>query len=287
MMKSKVQAPRLKRVGVARFTFPGWAWSKVVALFLLLVYLVLIIFIPAPRIPSTTSTSSDSPRTAGIGGPTSTTADIYKNDDWQTWSRKKAKEKLKCRELQRELKRNGESQRLPSMEYWQAMRNAYIQEVDPTHVFDDPILPTEGYTLNESGTQPFYAALSPGKGRGLFASRDIKKGELVHDGAKADVSFPDGDSMRKFLHALPTREAACDVLQWAWTQQYEKNGPMMLLLEINIAILMNEGNTDEEVNVLPKNKYSSKFYATRNIAKDEEILYDYSVYSTRWDKVGW
>lgn len=92
--------------------------------------------------------------------------------------------------------------------------------------------------------------------------------------------------MRRFLHVLP-REAACDILQWAWTQQYEKNGPMMLLLEINIAILMNEGNTDEEVNVLPKDKYSSKFYATRNIKKDEEILYDYSVYSTRWDKVGW
>ena len=61
----------------------------------------------------------------------------------------------------------------------------------------------------------------------------------------------------------------------------------MLLLEINIAILMNEGNTDEEVNVLPKDKYSSQFYATRNIAKDEEILYDYSVYPSRWDEVGW
>ena len=172
--------------------------------------------------PSTTSTSSDSPRrTAGIGGPTST-ANAYKNDDWQTWSRKKAKEKLKCRELQRELKRSGETQSLPSMEYWQTMRNAYNQEVDPTHAFDDPIPPTEGYTINESGTQPFYAALSPGKGRGLFASRDIKKGELVHDGAKADVSFPNGDSMRRFMH---------DILQWAWTQQYEKNGPRCYCLK--------------------------------------------------------
>jgi len=60
--------------------------------------------------------------------------------------------------------------------------------------------------------QPYYAKKSPGKGRGLFASRDIKKGEVVHDGTNSDVIMS-GKDFRRFIFALP-QKMACDATEW-------------------------------------------------------------------------
>ena len=47
-------------------------------------------------------------------------------------------------------------------------------------MFDDIVLPTDGYNFDGNGNPPpFYA--SPGdRGRGLFAVRDIKEGEYSY-----------------------------------------------------------------------------------------------------------
>ena len=87
---------------------------------------------------------------------------------------------------------------------------------------------------------PYYAKLSPGKGRGLFASRSIKKGSLVHDGTKSDVIFPSARKFRQYIFSLP-RNYACDAAEWVWMQQLEKDGPYHLLMGINISSLMNSG----------------------------------------------
>jgi hypothetical protein len=112
---------------------------------------------------------------------------------------------------------------------------------------------TQGYRLNEYGPQPYYAKLSPGKGRGVFASRDIKKGEIVHDGSKSGIIFQNATSWKRFMFALP-RKMACDNAAWTFTQRYEEGGPMRIVSSLNIAILMNEGNTLEQVNVQPQNE---------------------------------
>lgn len=180
---------------------------------------------------------------------------------------------------------------LPTMEYWQTMLNAYNQVVDPTYKFDDVVPPTQGYRLNEDGPQPYYAKLSPGKGRGVFASRDIKKGEIVHNGTKSDVVFPNATSWKRFMFALP-RKMACDNAEWTFTQRYEEGGPMRIVSSLNIAILMNEGDTLEQVNVEPQNEdgnfseYATVLYATRDIKKDEEILMDYDDYPTSFLAAG-
>jgi hypothetical protein len=114
---------------------------------------------------------------------------------------------------------------LPTMEYWQTMLNAYNQVVDPTYKFNDEVPPTQGYRLNKYGPQPYYAKLSPGKGRGVFASRDIKKGEIVHDGSKSGIIFQNATSWKRFMFALP-RKMACDNAAWTFTQRYEEGGPM-------------------------------------------------------------
>lgn len=200
---------------------------------------------------------------------------------WKTWGFDDFRIIYGCHNLP-----NDGTATLPTIEYWQVLRDAYIAQVDNEYKFDDPIPPTEGYTLNENGAPPFYAAMAPGKGRGLFASRDIKKGELVHDGTKGDVPFPDAMSFRRFLHALPQKKQACDVMQWCWTQKLEAGGPDVLLCELNIASLMNGGGGDK-INVGPTNSTSRLFYAKKDIEKGKEILMNYEMGSqAEWAAVG-
>jgi hypothetical protein len=205
---------------------------------------------------------------------------------WHLWGYHTFKEEFNCSGYVED-----ETKPIPTMEYWQTMLDAYNQVVDPTYKFDDLVPPTQGYRLNEDGPQPYYAKLSPGKGRGVFASRDIKKGEIVHDGTKSDIVFPDALSWKRLMFALP-RKMACDNAEWTFIQQREKDGPMLILSSLNIAILMNEGNNGTEVNVEPQaedgnfSEYSSVFYATRDIKKDEEILMDYDDYPTDYDDAG-
>jgi hypothetical protein len=203
--------------------------------------------------------------------------------DWETWSFGRFKKEFQCNKY---LSRPQKS--LYPMEYWQIMRQTYVEQVDSTLVFDDPVPPTLGYSLRVKGnTQPYYAGQSSTKrGRGLFASRNIRKGELVHDGANSDVSFPNANAWRRFLFHLPKKEIACDVTEWTWTQRQAPNGPMQIMTSFNIAVLMNEADTDEDVNAVPMNSLSSSFYATRDIKKGEEILTDYGIYKTDYDAVG-
>mmetsp|Transcript_12002 Transcript_12002/g.18411 ORF Transcript_12002/g.18411 Transcript_12002/m.18411 type:complete len:331 (-) Transcript_12002:281-1273(-) len=206
--------------------------------------------------------------------------------DWQQWGYFGFRKNFNCDEYL-----NDATKPVPDMEYWDTMLEVYNRVVDPTYKFDDEVPPTEGYRLNENGAQPYYAKLSPDKGRGLFASRDIQKGEIIHDGNKSDIVFPDGLSWKRFMVALP-RKMACDQSEWTFTQRFEEGGPMRVASSLNIAILMNEGNTLEEVNVQPEDgngnpsEYSVVFYAMRDIKKDEEILMDYSDYDTNYVAAG-
>ena len=107
---------------------------------------------------------------------------------------------------------------------------------------------------------------------------------------------------------------ACDLIDWSWTAQMEKDGPFKLFSAINISILMN-GSDENEQNVNPPNEYTSKMYALRDIKKGEELLvsqvcihdftntyiltkviyflfhhhcifqFDYDIYETAWDEV--
>ena len=70
---------------------------------------------------------------------------------------------------------------LYTLEDWQLLQDKIKQHVDSSANFEDVIPPTQGYTLGNNKPTPFYAKLSDGKGRGLFATRDIKKGGMLYD----------------------------------------------------------------------------------------------------------
>lgn len=174
---------------------------------------------------------------------------------------------------------------LPTIEDWTMFQSKYKDNVDKTAKFEDPVLPTMGYTIGDGGPPPFYAKHSlDGRGRGLFASRNIKKGELVHDGTTSDVLFPDAMTWRHFIFSLP-RNKACDMIDWTWTQKTEEDGAFKIFSAINISILFNSGGSTSS-NVNPRSSTSSKFYATREVAMGEELLCTYGLYDTVWRKVG-
>lgn len=199
----------------------------------------------------------------------------YLHQDWRSWSRLKFRTQFQCN-----YHLSIGTKAVPTTDYWQTLRDVYNSEVDSSFIFDDTVPPTQGYTLNANGAPPYYAKLSPGKGRSLFASRDIKEGELVdgiEGGTKSDMIFRTVESLKLYLLALP-EPMACDVLEWAYTEKLVKSGPPVLLVASDISSLMNTADGADEVNVSPKDESSSTLlYASRDIKKGEEILMDYDV----------
>ena len=197
-------------------------------------------------------------------------------DGWESYSYYDIFHHFDCRHHSRD-----QTKPLYTLEDWVFFRKQYKEMVTgelSDEIWYDPVPPTEGYTLTDDGPPPYYAAYSrDGRGRGLFASRDIKKGELVHDDTKSAVMFLDAMAWRRFVFSLP-RRMACDVALWSWTQEIENDdgGSRRLFICPNISSLI---NSDASLaNVLPKSRESSNkmyLYATRDIRYGEEILTDY------------
>lgn len=202
-------------------------------------------------------------------------------EGWEAYSYHDVRKYLQCTE-----RSHDNNKPLLSLEDWQLFRDTYTRVVDRDQKWDDAVPPTLGYSLEEGipVPPPFYAKLTDGRGRGLFASRDIKKGELIHSGEHSDVIFPDSMAWRRFVFSLP-KPFACDLSDWTWTQQFKKNGQYHILTGPNISSLFNNGRKDN-VNALPESEISWTFHATRDIEKEEEILTDYDVYPTKWKQVG-
>ena len=175
---------------------------------------------------------------------------------------------------------------LTTLSVYNDMQQKYKEIVIEHPSWDqDPIPPTEGYTLHtdKAGPSPFYADHGE-HGRGLFASRDIQMGELVHDGTHSDMVFPTGQHWRAYILSLE-RRMACDLIDWSWTQKTEKDGEYQIFSTPNISGLFNGGNGDQ-INANPPTQYSKKFYAMRDIQRGEELITDYHVYPTDWKAVG-
>lgn len=202
-------------------------------------------------------------------------------NQWETFSYKEIYQHFSCSGHAQD-----QSKPLHPLETWNLFREKYNENVDSDFKFDDPIPPTEGYSLDSLSLlpPPFVANFSPGMGRGVFATRDIKKGELVHNGGRSAMVFNDAFAWRRFVFSLP-RKMACDIAEWSWTQKLSKYGRSQVLVDLNISAFFNSG-WSERSNVGPKINTSLNFHATEDIKKGAELLYDYGVYSTDWHMVG-
>ncbi|EJK62318.1 hypothetical protein THAOC_17076 [Thalassiosira oceanica] len=121
------------------------------------------------------------------------------------------------RQLERQRKCNahdGGERPLYTDEDWERLRRLY-REVGVGATVEFP----EGASAAPPGFVPPMVArqTADGKGRGVFATRDIAKGEMTYGGKDNYAFFSTGEAFRRFLGALPDGEA-CDVIMWAWTQ---------------------------------------------------------------------
>jgi len=210
-------------------------------------------------------------------------------DEWETYTYTDIRQYFNCRERSRD-----NDKPLPTLGDWKLLRQTYTLIVNNTKKWNDPVPPTEGYSFQKDNKAalppPYYAKQSKGKGRGLFASRDIKKGELVHSG-DSDIVFPGHGAIKwkEFVFSLP-RDFACDCTDWHWMQMKYDGDDYHMVAALDISVLMNSGGEEfgpgRTPNVLPEDKYSGRQFALRDIEKDEEILTDYDAYWTEWSEVG-
>ena len=98
---------------------------------------------------------------------------------------------------------------LPTINEWKVIKDAYLRYVDEDQVFIESDKANNGYNFDIN--DEIYYAASGIRGRGLFASRDISKGELLHNGQRTDLIFPNAMAFRQLVFNLP-RDRACDVI---------------------------------------------------------------------------
>ena len=158
---------------------------------------------------------------------------------------------------------------------------------------------------------PYYVDQSPGRGRGLFASRDIPKGSLIWTASRT-AEFEDAESYRNFLLTIPA-DLACDVMMWAYVsygsetdgesenindeeeeedyvdsedededdeEDYESS--LKIMLDLDECSFCNDGGKkrnmdwDEEAAALYPDNSDWRTFAVKDVKKGDELLCNYS-----------
>jgi len=159
------------------------------------------------------------------------------------------------------------------------------------------------------GTIPVVSKVSPGRGRGVFAAEDIKKGTRVWTSKHQSAQFRDGESYRKFLAAIPA-DFACDVIMWAYVHDLGENDELDLTISCdldegsfinsagwddgavaNIGCIddMEEAFVDEYIDEEYRDSgCPENLFALQNIKAGEEILCTYGDFAFRkgWKHFG-
>lgn len=102
-----------------------------------------------------------------------------------------------------------------------------------------------------------------GRGRGIFATRDIKKGEMTYGGTKHYIFFFDGHSYRRYLDALSDEEA-CDMMKFTWPQDgVGRNGEAVIWGPMDDMALQNDGGKDGANIGCPEDKHCGMVSSTQ------------------------
>jgi hypothetical protein len=150
--------------------------------------------------------------------------------------------------------------------------------------------------VKSSFIPPWEVREAPGKGRGLFATSPIRKGDPLWDPSSHAV-FQEEEHFVEFLD-LVGYDLACEILQWAYTEpcdeddDSEEEGCFVVGVELGEGSLMNTvtdikgevpnvgwcnvGAVGVELQKLTGcDEGDDTTFALRDIAKGEEILSDY------------
>ena len=97
-------------------------------------------------------------------------------DNWREYTYEDIRGYFGCRQY---YAQSNLDKPLPSMGEWNFLRSVYNSVVDPDKKWDDPVPPTEGYSIElwRPEPPPFYAKMSPKLGRGVFAVSVLRPGK--------------------------------------------------------------------------------------------------------------
>jgi len=200
---------------------------------------------------------------------------------------------------------------------WMLLRGVYHGIVGNSHSSIYPL-------SHESGLRiPFNVSHASGKGRGVFATSFVKKGDLVWN-SRQTAQFSAAAGYREFLVSI-SRGLACDVSQWAYVkdlntgydgelldQAKDEDAEVDLVISIDLdeGILINDGehrfdqfeSEDEmesysdvqnigcmpEVAELSPGGCNKNLFALRDIMPGEELLCSYGdfAFGSGWKEFG-
>lgn len=188
-----------------------------------------------------------------------------------------------------------------SADHWRYFRDLY----------NDYVAKQKPKTYKVSNRQdhinPVGQNVTPDKGRGLVASRDIKRGELIFTGTNNTIAFETGDAWRNFVLHLyyspppPTGGYedgfACDIKSWSWIQEWPMgSGEMVIMVDIDASSLLNQPSDGEYANIQcgrltgkgeKKDTCGVDYYAKEDIKKGDEILCNYADFAHGgWEDFG-
>jgi hypothetical protein len=134
---------------------------------------------------------------------------------------------------------------------------------------------------------PFEVLHHKDKGRAVFVTSEVKRGDLVWDDGET-ASFPREKQFLKFVSLLPF-ELACDILQWTYV--YDENNGQKSKKNLKVAVDLGEGvffNHDKDPAVRTCNSSlqsingceleSFQLFAYRDLHPGDEITVDYTAF---------
>ena len=169
-------------------------------------------------------------------------------------------------------------------ETWRLLQSVFNEQTEARFSYHHKIHARHHY-LEYSGLDKNLAEVRDygeqhGRGRSVYATAGIPSGTLLWRG---DLKANNGEwysprSIKAFLKRLP-HDLQCDVLLWAFATGGKHRG----LVECNLdeASYFNHGERPELVNVVNTGRNS---FASRDIAKGEELLMDYTSFIALGDE---
>lgn len=163
-------------------------------------------------------------------------ADRADRAEWRVLTRGEIAQRLECD--------YGRERPVHSAAAWIGMREAYVAVVGPDAATLDlaPDVSDERGGLDGLATAfrfPVEVRQSPGKGRGIFALKAMKRGEVLYDFSQS-AQFQRPEEYAEFLRILRP-DLACDVLMWSYVQDFgagDGPGALRSSLKDKIALRM-------------------------------------------------
>ena len=192
------------------------------------------------------------------------------NVEWESFDRlEQFSNALQCGNLPSDRPIHG-------VDTWHQLRQTYEDVVGPQRSSISRVLAeAKDMPVAAQDSNSLSVEHVPGKGRGLVAAKDIKKGEKMWSDVYV-AEFFDRDDLNRYLAVLPT-DLACDVILWTYNIEEDPTKDFYFSVDLDLGTFCNNGGS-EHTNLVWEAKedvYVNTAVASRDIAAGEEVLCNY------------